>query len=43
MKMAQDTGKRRFQLRKRGRLPKSIEGGGEVVAWKWPNLKKRLS
>ena len=43
VRMARDIGKRRFQLRKRGQCPKAIEGGGEVVAWRWKNLKKRLS
>ena len=43
VRMARQMGKKRFQLRKRGKSPMSIEGGGEVVAWKWKNLKKRLT
>jgi len=42
-KMAKDLGKRRFQLRKRGHCPEPVHGAGEVVAWKWKNLKQRLS
>jgi len=42
-KMARQIGKRRFQLRKRGHNPKPLEGVGEVVAWKWKNLKKWLT
>lgn len=42
-KMAKDLGKTRFQLRKKGHWPRSVDGAGEVVAWKWKNLKKRLS
>ena len=43
VKMAKQIGKKRFQLRKRGQCPTPIDGAGEVVAWKWKNLKKRLS
>ncbi len=43
VRMARQLGKKRFQLRKRGQSPISIEGGGEVVVWKWKNLKKRLT
>ncbi len=43
VKMARQIGKRRFQLRKRGHNPKPLEGAGEVVAWKWKNLKKWLT
>ena len=42
VRMARDLGKRRFQIRKRGQLPTKLDGAGEVVAWKWKNLKKRL-
>lgn len=42
-KMAKDLGKRRFQLRKKGHRPSPVHGAGEVVAWKWKNLKQRLS
>ena len=42
LKMARDLGKKRFQLRKRGQFPNRLNGGGEVVAWKWKNLKRRL-
>ena len=41
--MARDLGKKRFQLRKKGQFPTPLNGGGEVVAWKWKNLKSRLS
>ena len=43
VRMARQMGKKRFQLRKRGKSPIAIEGGGEIVAWKWNNLKKRLT
>ena len=43
VKMAKQTDKKRFQLRKRGQCPKPIDGAGQVVAWKWNNLKKRLA
>ena len=43
VKMARQIGKKRFQLRKRGNNPKPLEGAGEVVAWKWKNLKKWLT
>ena len=42
VKMARQLGKKRFQLRKRGHSPKPLEGAGEVVVWKWKNLKKQL-
>lgn len=43
VKMAKQIGKKRFQLRKKGQNPTSIDSAGEVVAWKWKNLKKRLA
>lgn len=43
VRMARQIGKRRFQLRKRGDSPTTIEGAGDVVAWRWKNLKSRLS
>lgn len=43
VKMAKQIGKKRFQLRKKGHCPTPIDGAGDVVAWKWKNLKKRLS
>ena len=42
IKMAREIGKKRFQLRKRGQFPTSINGAGEIVAWKWKNLRNRL-
>jgi len=42
VRMAGQLGKRRFQLRKQGHWPKSIEGAGEVYAWKWKNIKKQF-
>lgn len=42
VKMARELEKRRFQLRKKGQWPKSLNGAGEVVAWKWKNIKIRL-
>ena len=42
VRMANAISKRKFQLRKKGQNPKAIDGGGEVVAWKWRNLKKWL-
>jgi len=43
VRMARQIGKRRFQFRKQGHSPKPLEGAGEVVAWKWKNLKKYLT
>jgi len=43
VKMARQLNKRRFQLREKGHCPKPIEGAGDVVAWKWKNLKKQLT
>lgn len=43
VKMAKQIGKKRFQLRKKGQCPTPIDGAGEVVAWRWKNLKKRLA
>lgn len=43
IKMAKQIGKRRFQLRKQGYNPKPLEGAGDVVAWRWKNLKKYLA
>ncbi len=42
-KMARQIDKRRFQLRKQRHNPKPLEDAGDVVAWKWNNLKKWLS
>lgn len=42
IKIAVKLKKHRFQLRKRGQWPKSLNGAGEVVVWKWKNLKKWL-
>jgi len=42
VRMAKQLDKRRFQLRTRGHWPISIEGAGEVVAWKWKNIKKQF-
>ncbi len=43
VKMARQLNKRRFQLREKRHNPQRIEGAGEVVAWTWNNLKKKLS
>ncbi len=43
VRMSRQLNKRRFQLRKKGQWPVPIEGAGDVVAWRWKNLKKRLS
>lgn len=43
VKMAKQLGKRTFQLRMQGHSPIPVEGAGEVVAWKWKNLKKWLA
>lgn len=42
VRMAGQIGKRRFQLRKQGHWPRPVEGGGEVFAWKWKNIKKQF-
>ena len=42
VKMAKQINKKRFQLRRRGHNPHPLEGAGEVVAWKWKNLKNYL-
>ena len=43
LRMARDLGKKRFQLRKKGQFPTPLDGAGEVVSWRWKNLKRRLS
>jgi hypothetical protein len=43
VKMAKQLEKIRFQLRKQGQWPTPINGAGEVVAWKWKNLKVRVT
>jgi hypothetical protein len=40
--MAKQLKKKRFQLREKGHNPKAIEGAGDIVIWKWNNLKKCL-
>lgn len=42
VKLAKQLDKKRFQLCEKGHNPKSINGAGEVVVWKWKNLKKYL-
>ena len=43
VRMARQVDVKRFQVRRRGQFPTPIDGAGEVVAWRWENLKKRLS
>jgi hypothetical protein len=43
VKIARQLGKRKFQLRKQGQWPTPLNGAGDVVAWKWKNLKFRLT
>lgn len=43
VRMARQIDKNRFQLRKQRYNPKRLDGAGEVVAWKWKNLKKYLT
>ena len=43
VKMAKQLNKKRIQLREKGHNPKAIDSAGEVVAWRWNNLKKWLS
>lgn len=43
VRMAKQLRKKRFQLRKQGHWPTTVNGAGEVVAWKWKNIKIRLS
>ena len=43
VRMARQLRKRIFQLRKQGDWPTPVEGAGEVIAWKWKNLKLRLT
>jgi len=42
VRMASRLNKKRFQLRKRGNWPISIGGGGDVIVWKWKNIKKQF-
>ena len=35
--------KRRFQLKAQGTDPTSVSGGGPIVNWTWPKLKRMLS
>ncbi|AKG53112.1 hypothetical protein DGWBC_0428 [Dehalogenimonas sp. WBC-2] len=41
-KMARQLNKTRFQLRKQGHMPIPVDGAGEVIVWKWKNLKHLL-
>jgi len=43
VKMAKQLNKKRIQLREKGHCPKPLEDAGDIVAWKWKNLKKWLS
>lgn len=43
VKMARELNRKRFQLREKGHSPKPVEDAGDVVAWRWKNLKKWLS
>jgi hypothetical protein len=43
VKMAKQLTKRRFQLREKKHCPKPLEGAGDVITWKWKNLKKYLT
>lgn len=43
VEMARKIDKRRFQLREKGHDPQKIEGAGQVIAWRWKNLKKYLA
>ena len=43
VKMVKKLNRKRFQLREKGHSPKPLEDAGEIVAWKWKNLKKWLS
>ena len=43
IKMAKQLNKKRFQLREKGHNPQAISDAGEVVAWRWENLRKWLS
>lgn len=43
IRMARQVGKRRFQLRKRGQRPTPLSNAGDVVAWRWKNLKRLLA
>lgn len=42
VRMAKQLGKKRFQLRKHGHWPIPLKGAGEVIAWRWKNIKKQL-
>lgn len=42
IKMAVDTGRKRYQIRRRGSFPKEITNAGDLYAWHWKNLKKIL-
>ncbi len=42
VRMARQLVKRRFQLRKQGHWPTPIEDAGEVLAWKWKNIKRQF-
>lgn len=42
IQLAKGMGKARFQLRPQGTTYGPLEDAGEVVVWKWKNLKARL-
>lgn len=43
IKIANRLGKRCFQLMPQGKNWQPMDGAGDVVVWKWPNLKKKLA
>ncbi len=43
VKIALGRNKERFQLKPQGKERKAVSGGGEVVSWKWENIKARWS
>lgn len=42
VRIAEGLKKRRFQLRPQGKNYGAVPGAGDVVAWKWKNLKSRF-
>lgn len=43
VKIAQGRKKNRFQLRVKGETHGGVPGGGSIVNWRWPNLKRAIN
>ena len=42
VKIAKGLNKKRFQIRPQGKCYSEVPGAGEVIVWKWKNIKEKL-